>query len=619
MSLAAMLAAGRPAHAESVQTRIQDDLGELMRVLADWASQAGQKSRRELLSFVNKIELFNIESEIDRLVGNPWELSDSTSYKLKLAPLHVAFPVFDQQVRQMTRLDDIRSRRIQDLTVDSLGLIVVDLDILARTQTGGQLASSILRYFNAREYLDLGVFFLAQQPYFPRTPEDWEAQKHQLASRKGMLAAGVLGLGALFEVGALSNSGTLKRCPGNACSLGWYGGFSRLGYRLQPTLRGGLTARLPRLEVSAGLMEQVRPASTTASRVFEAAARESWLGRYTGVAGWDSFFEAAVRRVLVAEGGYRNESLTARGGLFVKRERPLRLRHITLRSSIEVESDLAGSLRYAFGLGVDYTKTGLSAVLQSSRTNVARDGVLGPETRTGLFVAGTVESPTEYYVKAMQMQARLLREAWNHFIASDGERRQREAELRVLASEATGAGRLAPVVEALRQASAESEAHRARVATLLGDYLEARRMVYSLKQWQRGPDELHGPLGGEVLTDAAQALFARVTELVLFLRGAQENLGRLRERYTRTVDSATRLSPPGPPDPKAADELAQIDRAWRQSSESATQALRLYGHYLGSIRRIAGLAGGLLPVRHLEPLDQRTLRKLLTLVAQPLY
>jgi hypothetical protein len=267
------LAGAREASAQSVQTRVGNDVGDLLRVISDLVTQIGTKSRGEALSFLNKIEIFNVEDEIDRLVGSPWKLSDSTSYKLSLAPLHIAYPVFDQMVQQMTRLDDIRSRRIQNLTVDSIGLIAVDLDILSGQRSGSQLASSALHYFNAREFLDLGVFLLAQQPFFPDTEAGWAFRKHQIARQRGALALTAVGLGALFEVGALSNSGTIKRCPNDGCRVGWYGSFSHLGYHLQPNLRGGLTTEVPWLELSAGLMEHIRPTSDDAGSVFEMAAR----------------------------------------------------------------------------------------------------------------------------------------------------------------------------------------------------------------------------------------------------------------------------------------------------------------------------------------------------------
>jgi len=609
----------RPALAQFGQSRLQNDFGDLLKVLSELTTQLGTKSRGELLNFFNKIELFNVESEIDRLVGNPWELSDSTSYKLSLAPLHVAYPVFDQQVAQMTRLDDIRSRRIQNLTVDSLGLITVNLDLLNGEQRGGQLASSILHYFNAREFMDLGVFLLAQQPFFPQTEDEWDARKHQIAQHQGMLAVGVAGLGALFEVGALNNSGTIKRCQDNRCNIGWYGGFSHLGYHFQPNLRGGLTTQVPGLELSAGLMEQVRAPSDSASSVFEVAVRESYLNRYTSVGGWDSFLEAAVRRVISAESRYQGENLTARGGAFFKRERPFRWRYITLRSSTEVESDLLGSLRWTMGLGVDYTRTGLSTVLQSSRTNVMREGGPSPEIRTGLFVAGTVDSPEEYYVDSMNVRARLLRDEWNALAASEAEQKQAEAELRVLAGGQAAAYRLAPVFEAIRKAMAESENHRLRVATLLGDYLEGRRIAYSLKQWKRSADDLQGPLDGDMLEAASRAVLERLSELAAFLQGARGRLEILIDRHSRTREN---LQAEGGGSAQAqalaSGELADIDGTWRRESEAVSEALRLYNDYLSSTKRIAGIASGIVPVRQVQPLNPRVVRKLVTLVAQPL-
>jgi hypothetical protein len=617
--LLACAAQPAPVGAQSVQARLQGDFGDLLHLMSELFTQVGNKSRGEVLSFLNRVELFNIESEIDRLVGSPWELSDSTAYKLSLAPLHVAYPVFDQQVRQMTRLDDIRSRRIQNLTVDSLGLLVVDLNLLEGHRSGGQLASSLARYFNAREVLDLGVFVLAQQRFFPETQAQWEELRHRIASHEELLAASVVGLGALVEAGALSNSGTLGRCSADACRLGWYGSFSRLGYRLRPNLRGGLIAQLPWLEVSAGLMEQVRPVAGVASSVFEAAARESWLSRYTSVTGWDSFVEGAARWVLASDSRYQGETFTARGGVFVKRAQPFRLRDVVLRSSTEVESNLTGSLRYAFGFGIDYTRTGISAVLQSSRTQRAPDEGSGSETRTGLFVAGTVDSPVAYFVEAMQVEARLLREVWNRFVAAEAERQQAEAELRVVASGAAPPASLAPVVERVRRASAASEAHRERVAVLLGNYLERRRLVYSLKQWKRTPDELHGPLDGELLLAAGEAVVARLGELATFLRAAQGTLAELRHRSDRVAENLALAVQGSPAARLSAQELAVLEADWRRSSDVVNEALQLYDRYLASLHRIAGLASGVVPVGRAEPLAPATLRRLRALVAQPLH
>jgi len=611
--------ASAPARAQLGTNRLQNDFGDLMRYMSELATQVGGASRGQLLSFLNRVELFNVETEIDRLVGNPWQLSDSTAYKLSLAPMHLVYPVFDQQVAQMTRLDDIRARRIQDLTVDSLGLITVNLDILNDGPRGGQqLASSILHYLNAREFVDLGVFMLAQQPFFPETDEEWGAWKHELATHQGLLALSVAGLGALVEAGAVSNSGTISRCKGDGCRIGWYGSVSRIGYHLQPTLRGGIITTLSWLELSAGLLDQVRAPSGSASNVFELAVRESWLNRQTQSSGWNSFLEAAVRRVLTVEAGYQGEAFTARGGAFVKRERPFRLRHIVLRGSTEVESDLTGSLRYAVGLGIDYTKTGLTTVLQSSRTNVPHDTGLAPETRTGLFVAGTVESPEQYYVEAMQVSGRLLREEWNDFSQAQAEVRLAEAEMRLLASGNTAGYRLASLFETVRNANAASEMHRSRLAVLVGDYLERRRTAYSLKQWKREADDFYGPVDGDMLLASGNAVVWRLGELVAFLQAEQRPLQVLRDKYLETQEQAYRTSPEALQATQVASELADIDRALRQESEAVNQALRLYYHYLEAVRRVSSLDSKVIPARQFDPLSPRLVRRLLSLVAQPL-
>jgi hypothetical protein len=271
------------------------------------------------------------------------------------------------------------------------------------------------------------------------------------------------------------------------------------------------------------------------------------------------------------------------------------------------------------GFGVDYTKTGLSAVLQSSRTNFMHANGPGPETRTGLFVAGTVESPDEYYVEAMNVRARLLRDEWNALAASEAEQKQAEAEMRVLAGGQVPAYRLAPLFETIRQAMAESEGHRMRVATLLGDYLEGRRIAYSLKQWQHSADDLQGPLDGEVVEAISRVVLERLAELAAFLQGARGRLEILRDRSNRTSEN---LQGAGGGSAQAQDlakaELAELDVTWRRESEAVSEALRLYNHYLASTRRIAGIASGIMPVRHFEPVSPRVVRKLVTLVAQPL-
>ena len=64
-------------------------------------------------------------------MGNPRALNDTTAYKLSLLPFHIRFPIYQQLVRQMTRQDDLRSRRIHQVTPDAVNVIALRIGALA--------------------------------------------------------------------------------------------------------------------------------------------------------------------------------------------------------------------------------------------------------------------------------------------------------------------------------------------------------------------------------------------------------------------------------------------------------------------------------------------------------
>ncbi len=604
----------RPASAQP-SAELRDRFSELFRGLGDLMVSLGTRTRGEVFSFMTTVELYNVESELDRLVGNPWQLSDSTQYKLGLYPLNVAYPVYRQLLRQMTRLDELRSQRIYNITPDAVDIIAVRLDILDDKRTGHDFLNSLTRHFDAREVLDLGVFALAQQPLFPADEVGWDAVKHRLGVRKGLLIATLLPLAAFYEAGALSRSGTLYRWPDTRFQLGWYGGFRRLGFRLRPFVRGGLSAQMPGVQLAAGLSEQLRPDAASSQRALEVAVRESWINRLTAPTGWDSFVEVAARRVLADTTGYAGEHTTVRAGAFMKRARPLLARDLVVRSSAEVESDLDQSVRFALGLGFDLTESGLSAVLQSSRSIVVSNGARVHDTRTGLFLAGTMEPPTRYYLDAMRVQARVLRDAWDLWREAEARRQAAEANVRVAASARLSAS--ASALHQLARATAEAEECRVHLAALLPPYLESRRRAYSLQRWPRSPGDLHGPLDGNILRQAVDAVFGRLYELAGFLERASRSLEELQ---ARTADLHERRERAGgiPVQLVSLDgDLEETSRAWREQSDQVAGAMRLYTVYRDSARRISASAG--LPgSRQVDPLALTTKRKLVALCAQTL-
>ena len=66
--------------------------------------------------------------------------------------------------------------------------------------------------------------------------------------------------------------------------------------------------------MSAGLLDQVRASSGTASNVFELAMRESWLNRKTIASGWNSFFKPVLGDTRIVGAGVDTGGVTATSG-----------------------------------------------------------------------------------------------------------------------------------------------------------------------------------------------------------------------------------------------------------------------------------------------------------------
>jgi hypothetical protein len=144
--------------------------GEIVGTVPRLVSRALSDGSQAVFRLIEDLQLLDMDTEIDRLVGNPHDLNDSTAYKLSLLPFHIRYPTYRALVEQMTRLDSVRSRRIYNVTPDSVQLIelkiqpVETLDELTGLGVGQEVEQSLLSHFTTRELADLGVFLLAQQP-----------------------------------------------------------------------------------------------------------------------------------------------------------------------------------------------------------------------------------------------------------------------------------------------------------------------------------------------------------------------------------------------------------------------------------------------------------------------
>jgi hypothetical protein len=614
--VALCLGAGGISGTAQAQSRDENVFQTLFRL----ASSVTDQTRDTVFSFLETVEMFDLEGEVDRLVGSPWELSDSTTYKLRLLPLNLGAPMYETLGRMMTRQDELRSQRVQSVASSSVETIALRMDSLDLRRQRAKVLASTLTYFNVREMADLAVFALAQQPLFPDTQDGWELRKRQIGRNKGKVIAGVLLAGAAFDAGTFGQSGTIVKRADGLARLGWYGGLRRLGLGLQPLLRGGLTAQVPGVEVAAGLTERINPDDDATRRSVELAAREGWLNRLGRPAGVDLFVESALRRVLDAGPAYTGETTTGRAGVFMRRENFLRTRDLVLRSSIEAEGDFSTEMRYAAGVGLEHVRSGITVALQSSRTSIENEGLRYPETRGGFFVAGTMDPPVRHFVDGMKARARAARDEWQRVGELEERRRLAEARVRALATTDPGGPDRRAALEALGAAVTALEGRVARLGVLLADYLESRRRAYAVTRLPRVPGDLHGPLDPTILVAATRLVQERGGELAALLRSAEADLAPLHRKFHALRAAADRAAN----DPVArtltaayTDDLHELDRAWRQVSAPVRAALEGYTHYEACSKRIAA-ASELVRGKDAAWLPEPVVRRIAALTAPPL-
>lgn len=589
------------------------DENQLTRVISNLFLTLTSESRDKVFRFIDTVELLNVEAEVDRLAGNPWTLHDSTEYKLRLLPLYIAYPVHRQLVQRMTRQDELRGLRIYNVSPEAVEGQALRLGALTSDRLPDDFAAQLFEDFSGREIVDLGVYLLSRQPFFPDTDEGWQAQKRRLGRHKGALITTAVLAGAAFDAGAYSQSGTFGRHGPDDFRLGWYGGVRRVGFGLRPQARGGLTLRGKSLEIAAGLSEHVRPTADDRRRSVELALREGWVERLFSPRGWDAFLECALRQALSVEPLYAGERTTGRAGLFVKRPSPGGLRSLVFRGSGEAESDFDQSLRFVSGIGLEHTETGLAAVLQSSRTRVVRDGKRLPDTQTGLFVAGTLEPASQLYVVTMQIRARLVQDLWDEILVLGARRKQAERRLRAAVTARLPDRERLAAADALGRALAAVDEHTAELADRLGDYLESRRAAYAVLRRPAVDDDLQGPLDGSVLRAARRTVLDRLDELAAALEPAPPPLEEIRDRWFELREVLDRGGLPDAVAHSYRAQLGHLDRRWREESERVGAALDEYLQLRDGAERMAE-ASRIKPAHDPDPLGHRTMRRLVFLV-----
>lgn len=582
--LAAVVAvsAARPAHAQSARAAANEvDLSRIFATFPDTASRVLDKGYVEFFRLIETLELFRFESEIDRFVGRPRDLNDTTAYKLSLLPFYISYPIYKPLVAQMTRVDSVRANRIYNVTPDSVSLIDLRLQPVATLEEfnglgkGDQVAQSLLTNFSAREIADLSVFLLAQQAFFPQDDEGWGRAKRRVARAAVPIAVGALVTGAAFDAGALTHSGPIVRFNKDF-ELRYYGGFRSLGIHWHPYLRGGLAMHAYGFEAAAGLADQVNPTTVEPDRAVELAAREGWLNQLVQPLGLDAFFEAALKRSIQEPSGFVGDLTTARTGFFFRREQAPLFPGLAMRGSVEAESNLEHRLHLIAALGFEKPNSGITTMLQGSLVPAPPGSNLPDDARLNVFLVGSMEPVSAAYSEEMTSLARQCQEEYTGLEAVERRREQWEQSLLVRGPSPRTPQEERALLAEIEQILFEREDRTVRLATNLADYLDSRRRAYAILNRGKSPDDLHGPLDAAVLVAARNRILGRLQSLSSDIERAQVPLVALRDQMTvlrREIDELAATEPGGTRLAARRESLAALEEKWDRETDRVRRFL----------------------------------------------
>jgi len=576
--------AAGPAAAQSAAARSaagEVDLNRFFAQLPVVFDRIAQSGYREFFRLLQTLELFHFEAEIDRFVGKPRELNDTTSYKLSVLPFYVAYPIYKPLVAQMTRLDSVRANRIYTVTPDSVSLVDLRLQPVATLEEfsglgrGSAVAESLLANFSAREIADLSVLLLAQQPFFPDTDAGWQHTKHSVAKAAVPIALTALAAGAFFDVGSLVHSGPIMR-RGKDFELRYYGQFRDLGIHWHPYVRGGVAARAFGFETAAGLADQINPTATQPDRAVELSLREGWLNQLVQPLGLDAFFEAALKRSIGEPTGFVGDLTTARTGFFFKRDQAPILRSLAMRGSIEAESNLEHRLHMVTALGFEKPNSGITTVLQASLIPAPPNSGLPDNAQLNLFFVGSMEPLSQSFTDDMVSLARQVTEEWSGLQALEKRHADWEQELLARGTLGRTTQDQKAMLAEMEQILIEREERSVRLANDLADYLESRRRAYAVLNRVRSPDDLHGPLDASVLIAARTAVLSRLNKMADEIQRAHDPLLALKERLTtlrREVDELEVTAPASVGLAVRRQNLEALENQWERETERIRRTL----------------------------------------------
>jgi hypothetical protein len=356
---------------------------------------------RRMLITIGGSTLNNPGAIIDRIVGDPWALNPSTAEKLERfdARLHLqmdsAVAANPSPILSATAMPPVAGMQ------DNHGLPPMLVNAKAAGPVFTDAANRMTNYFTPEELIDLGVYYLSKQPFFPKTQAGWDAAKSDIISNAVPIALAVLAVGAASNQGTVSVDGKIFKVKDSDFKMGWYSSVRNLGISLMPALRGGLSAQNGKYESTAGLVYDVNPGPGLERAGVELSMREHVLRSLVAPSGWDiGFFTGGHYSLLngnvVEQGKFRQEF-----DFYAKKDHFADTPTLEALGSASFSTDFKTQTSTKVNIGFDDLRYDLAGGFSFARSTDTENAI-GNSYNVGIFFGGSFDNKTEIAKSRME-------------------------------------------------------------------------------------------------------------------------------------------------------------------------------------------------------------------------
>ncbi len=355
---------------------------------------------RQLIITVGNGPLYHPSREIDRIVGSPWTLNPTTAEKFARLPANLQMQFNSALSRNPRTLIQQPNEALQ---------------ISDALSTFNDFAGRASSFFSPEEWIDLAVFYLSRQSFFPPSSDQtgWQKIKKLISDNIVYIGAGILAGAALSNQMSLGVSESPLKWSGpkgrEQNKAGWYASFRDFGIKLQPTLRTGVSLNSPELDLSLGGVYKINPSPGTEHFDIEFFAREHAVASVTKPHGWDVGVSSSGKLKVDTPQPGRGRFNVGLDAYAVRIDSnassPWRL-----MTSTSFATDFVSQTQTRLNVGVQDLENDINVGLSFQDLTDTLQPITGNQLQVGMFLNGTFESRSGSAATQMRIGAQNVRE-----------------------------------------------------------------------------------------------------------------------------------------------------------------------------------------------------------------